>query len=148
MEVILLKDVPSLGKAGSIVNVADGYARNFLIPRELAIIATEGNKRRIEEIKKIEQKKREKILKDAESIKQALEGKIVTIFAEVGEQGKLFGSVTAGDIAEALKKEGIEVDKRTIELEEPIKATGEYSISIKLSGNVETTVKVIVEKKR
>ncbi len=147
MEVILLKDIPSLGKTGTIVNVSDGYARNFLIARELAIIATEGNKKRIEEIKRVEQKKIEKVLKDAESIKQALEGKTVTIFAVVGEQGKLFGSITAGDISEALKKEGIEIDKRAIELEEPIKAPGEYSISLKLSSNIHTTIKVAVEKK-
>lgn len=148
MEVILLKDVPSLGKAGSIVNVSDGYARNFLIPREFAIVATEGNKKRIEEIKRIEQKKRDKILRDAEAIKQALEDKTVTIHAEVGEQGKLFGSITAGDITEALKKEGIEIDKRMVELREPIKAPGEYSVSLKLSGSIQTTIKVIVEKKK
>lgn len=147
MEVILLKDVPSLGKAGTIVNVSNGYARNFLIPRDFAVIATAGNKKRIEEIKKIEQKKRDKILKDAESIKQALEGKTVTIHAEVGEQGKLFGSITAGDITEALRKEGIELDKRMIELEEPIKAPGEYPVLLKLSSSIQTTIKVIVEKK-
>lgn len=148
MEVILLKDIPSLGKVGSIVNVSDGYARNFLIPRNLAIIATEGNKKRIEEIKRIESKKRDKILKDAESIKQALEGKIITIYAEVGEQGKLFGSITAGDIAEELKKENIEIDRRSIELEEPIKAPGEYTIPVKLSGNIQTVIKVQIEKKK
>jgi large subunit ribosomal protein L9 len=147
MEVILLKDVPALGKAGSIVNVSDGYARNFLIPRDFAIIATEGNKKRLEEIKRIEQKKKDKILKDAESIKQALEGKTITIHAAVGEQGKLFGSITSGDITEALKKEGIEIDKRMVELEEPIKAPGEYTIPLKLSSSVQTIVRVIIEKK-
>lgn len=147
MEVILLKDVPSLGKAGNIVNVSNGYARNFLIPRELAILATDGNKKRIEEIKKIEQKKIDRILKDAESIRQALEGKTITIHAEVGEQGKLFGAITAGDITEELKKEGISIDKKMVELEEPIKAPGEYTIPLKLSSKVQTTIKIIVEKK-
>jgi len=147
MEVILIKDVPSLGKPGNTVNVSDGYARNFLIPRGFAIIASEGNKKRIEEIKKIEQKKSDRILKDAEAINQSLEGKIVTIYAEVGEQGKLFGAITSGDIMDALRREGIELDKRMIELGEPIKAPGEYSVPLKLSSTIQTTIKVIIEKK-
>jgi len=148
MEVILLKDVSSLGKAGTIVNVSDGYARNFLIPRNLAVVATEGNKKRIEEIKKTEAKRREKILRDAEAIKQVLEGKTVTIHAEVGELGKLFGSVTSSDIVEALRKEGIEIDKKMIELPEPIKAPGEYTVPVKLSSAIQCSLKVVIEKKK
>lgn len=148
MEVILLKDVPSIGKAGSVVKVSDGYARNYLIPRNLALLATEGNKKRIDAIKRMEQKRAEKLLKDAESIKQALEGKTITIYAEVGEQGKLFGSITAADIKEALLKEGIDLDRRAIELDEPIKAPGEYQISLRLSSSVQATLKVLIEKKK
>ncbi len=147
MKVILRQDYEKLGKAGDIVQVKDGFARNFLIPREIAYEATPGNIRRFEEEKKrmVLQFEREK--KKAEQLAKELEKTSCTISMAVGEEDRLFGSVTSQDIADALKEKGIEIDRRKIVLEEPIKSLGIYSVPIRLHPEVTASVKVWVVKK-
>ena len=146
MIVILNKDVKGTGKAGDVVKVSDGYARNMLIPKGLATEATQGNIRHIEKQKAIaaEKKAEEKAAakKQAEKI-----GKLtVTIKTKAGDGGKIFGSITSKDIAEGLKSQhGIEVDKKKIQLSSPIKQTGEMSVDIKLYSEVSAELKVKVE---
>ncbi len=147
MKVILRKDVETVGKAGEIVEVKNGYARNYLIPQGLALEASKGNVKRFEQEKKsLElQKNREK--KAAEKEAERLNDTSITISVSVGEEDKLFGSVTSQDIANALEEKGFALDKRKILLDEPIKALGIYSIPIKLHPEVEAKVKVWVVKK-
>ncbi len=147
MKVILRKDVETVGKAGEIVEVKNGYARNYLIPQGLALEASKGNVKRFEQEKKsLElQKNREK--KAAEKEAEKLNDTSITISVSVGEEDKLFGSVTSQDIANALEEKGFALDKRKILLDEPIKALGIYSIPIKLHPEVEAKVKVWVVKK-
>ncbi len=147
MKVILRKDVETIGKAGEIVEVKNGYARNYLIPKGLALEASKGNVKRFEQEKKsLElQKNREK--KAAEKEAEKLNDTSITISVSVGEEDKLFGSVTSQDIANALEEKGFALDKRKILLDEPIKALGIYSIPIKLHPEVEAKVKVWVVKK-
>ena len=147
MKVILRKDVETIGKAGEIVEVKNGYARNYLIPQGLALEASKGNVKRFEQEKKsLElQKNREK--KAAEKEAEKLNDTSITISVSVGEEDKLFGSVTSQDIANALEEKGFALDKRKILLDEPIKALGIYSIPIKLHPEVEAKVKVWVVKK-
>ncbi|KUK14646.1 MAG: 50S ribosomal protein L9 [Synergistetes bacterium] len=146
MKVVLLEDVPKLGKRGDVVNVADGYARNFLIPKRLAVMATEGEISRLksEVLKKKEkEERRRKVLLE---IKENLEGKEVILKAKAGNKGKLFGSITASEIAEAIKKTmGIDIDKKVVELASPIKEVGEHVVKLKLGLGIETEVKVRVE---
>lgn len=144
VQIILRRDVDDLGEAGEVVDVKPGYARNYLIPQGLAMRATEGNLRRLEEERRhaVRSARREK--ERAEEISSALEGRSVTFTVLAGEEGKLFGSVTAGDIAEQLAREGVPVDKRTIELEEPIKQLGVYRVPIRLHTDVRPEVKVWV----
>jgi large subunit ribosomal protein L9 len=144
MEVILREHVDNLGRRGEVVKVADGYARNYLLPRKLALLATEGNKKQIE---------REKVKFD---IKESEEQKVAQVMADriasadveigrkVGETDALFGSVTSSDIAEALAKKGFEIDRRKVVLQEPIKKLGEFSIPVKLHRDVTAQVKVRV----
>ncbi len=147
MKIILRQDVESVGKAGDIVEVKSGYARNYLIPHGLALEASKGNLKRFEQEKKsLElQKNREK--KAAEKEAQKLNDTSITISVSVGEEDKLFGSVTSQDIAAALEEKGLKLDKRKILLDEPIKALGIYSVPIKLHPEVEAKVKVWVVKK-
>jgi large subunit ribosomal protein L9 len=147
MKVILKEDIKSLGRAGEIVNVSEGYARNYLIPKGLALVADEKNIKAFETqkkkiIEKIEKEKEETIL-----FAERLRTLLLTIKAKAGEEGKLFGSITTMDISEALRKEGIELDRKRIQLPEPIKRTGEYRIPVRLSHNVtsEFTVRIIDE---
>lgn len=132
MKVILKEDVKSLGKAGDIVNVSDGYARNYLIPRGLALIADEKNIKAFELQKKkvleATEKEKARTMEFAETLKNVT----IIIKAKAGEDGKLFGSITTMHISDALKKEGIELDRRRIVLPEPIKRTGDYRIAVKL----------------
>jgi len=144
MEVILREHVDNLGRRGEIVKVADGYARNYLLPRKLALLATEGNKRQIErEREKFEAKEAEdKNVADAMAARLgALE---VSIARKVGETEALYGSVTTADIAEALAASGFEVDRRKIQLHEPIKRLGDTDVPIRLHRDVVATVKVHV----
>ena len=144
MEVILREHVDNLGKRGEIVKVADGYARNYLLPRKLALLATEGNKKQIErerakfEVKEAEEKK------VAEALAARVGAVDVQIARRVGENDVLFGSVTAADIAGALEAKGFEVDRRKLQLNEPIKKLGEYDVPLKLHREVAATVKVKV----
>lgn len=132
MKVILKEDVKNLGTMGQIVNVADGYARNFLIPKGLAIEANPKNIKSMEHIKRTINEKAKKIKNSAQELADKISKMKLAIKAKAGEEGKLFGSVTQMDIAELLKSEGIEIDKRKIYLEEPIKRLGMYTISIKI----------------
>lgn len=146
MEIILRQDYEGLGNAGEIVKVKDGYARNFLIPRGVAYIANEANKKRHEaDLKQLGiQQARDK--KAAEELSEKLKNVSCTITVQVGEEDKLFGSVTSLNIAESLEAQGFNIDKRKILLEEPIKSLGIYSVPVKLHSEVEGTVKVWVVK--
>lgn len=142
MKVILKEDVPSLGKAGQIINVKDGYARNFLFPKGLAILADEKNIKLLDYQKKKIEEEAKKKRQDAESVVQRLSEIQITIKAKTGEDQKLFGSVTSKDIAEALGKEGFSIDKKQVNIVEPIKRLGEYEVELKLHSNIMAKVKV------
>ncbi len=142
MKVILRKDEEKLGHIGEIITVKDGYARNYLLPRGIAYEATDGSLRQLEEERKQQERRSEKERKHAESLATQLEKISVTIKMKVGEEDKLFGSVTAQMIAEALVEKDITLDKRHIELEEPLKALGIYDVPIKLAGGVASKIKV------
>ncbi|WAM33221.1 50S ribosomal protein L9 [Caldicellulosiruptor morganii] len=145
MKVVLLQDVKGLGKKDSIVEVNDGYARNYLIPRKLAAPLTEGLEKHIKEKKEAEQKKKEKELMQAKELAQKLEKSKLTIVARAGENGKLFGSITNKEIADEIKKQlGLEIDRKKIELEEPIKQIGSYDVSIRLYQGILAKLKVQV----
>jgi large subunit ribosomal protein L9 len=146
MKVILQKDVSNLGDAGDLKEVADGYARNFLLPNRLAIRANDGSTKVIEHQRKLAAVKKEKRVKSMQEIAKAIESKELQILVKVGENDKLFGSVTSLDIANALKKEGIEIDKRKIEIPEHIKSLGNYQAKVKLADGVSTSIKIKVEK--
>jgi len=144
MKVILLEDVPSLGKAGDLVKVSDGYGRNYLIPQKKAVLATEKSLKVIEHQKRLIQQRMEKAKKDAEKLGQQIESLSCTFAKTVGESGKLFGSVTSMDIENYLKENGIKVDRKKIALEEPIKNLGVSNVPIKLHPEVTTHLKVWV----
>ncbi len=146
MKVILRDNLAKLGKMGDIVDVAPGYARNYLFPRGLALLATESNIRRVEAEKKIREKIREKEKKEAEELAAKLEKKSITIPVQVGEDEQLFGSVTAQDIARALNQEGFPVDRKQIILEEPLKSLGIYNVELKLHPEVKTSIRVWIVK--
>jgi large subunit ribosomal protein L9 len=145
MEVILREDVPSLGKAGQIVKVKPGYARNFLFPKNLAYEATEGNKKRIAAEQAAHAAKRAAEKREAEAVAARIGAATVVITAKAGDEGKLFGSIGGNDIAAALAKMGHAVDKRRIDLEHPIKAVGEYTVPLKLHAEVTARIKVTVQ---
>ena len=147
MKVILKQDNDKLGNAGDVITVKSGYARNFLIPHQFAYEATPGNLKRFEEEKKKITSQISREIKTAEKLAEELEKVSCTIAVSVGEEDKLFGSVTSQDIFNALEEKGIQVDKRKILLEDPIKALGIYTISIKLHSAVTANVKVWVVKK-
>lgn len=146
MKVILQKDVPTLGDAGDIKEVAEGYARNYLLPNRLVIVANESSRKAIEHQKKLIKIKKDKRKKASEGIAGSISGLEITIPAQVGEEGKLFGSITTMDIAKQLKEKGFTVDKRKIQLDAPIRQEGEYTVSIKLDEGINASVKVIVVK--
>ncbi len=144
MEVILREHVDNLGRRGEIVKVAAGYARNYLLPRKLALLATDGNKKQIEREKvKYEAKELEE-QKVAEAVSERLANVEVEISRKVGETEALYGSVTTGDIAQALAAKGFDLDKRKLVLQEPIKKLGEFSVPVKLHRDVSTQLKVRV----
>ena len=146
MKVILQKDIHNLGDAGDVKNVADGYARNFLLPKKLVIPYNESSKKAIDHQNQVIKVKKEKRRKESEKTAQAFSGLTLTIKAKVGEEDKLFGSITAIDIAKQLKDAGFDIDKRRIHLDEQIKTLGEHNVSIKLEEGLTAQVKVIVEK--
>jgi large subunit ribosomal protein L9 len=146
MKVILQKDVPNLGDAGDIKEVSPGYARNFLLPRKLVIVANESSKRAVEHQRKLIKIKKDKRKKQSEKIAESFAGMELHIPVQVGEEGKLFGSVTAMDIVKKLKEKGFEIDKRKIVIEHPIKQEGEFTVKIKLDEGQAPEIKIIVEK--
>ena len=144
MKVILRQNYESLGKVGEVIDVKDGFAQNFLLPRKIAYSARKGNVAALEVEKKSIAKKIEQELKTAESLASELEKVSVTIPVQVGEEDKIFGSVTTQMIADSLKEKGFEIDKRKIEIPDAIKSLGIYEVSIKLHSNVEAKIKVWV----
>jgi large subunit ribosomal protein L9 len=146
MQVILKKDVEKLGMAGDLIEVSNGYGRNYLIPKGLAIEATTRSLRILEHEKRLIADSKKKELRDAEDLKGKISETSVTITMQAGEEDKLFGSVTAMDIAEALSKEGISIDKRNIILDEPIKRLGIYTVNVKIHPEIITGLKVWVVK--
>lgn len=146
MQVLLLKDVPNLGKAGTVKNVADGYARNYLFPKKLAVPATPEAMKQAEAIRQAAMRKQQRIEEAAETLAKELETVTLTFKAKAGESGKLYGSVTAAHIAEALSaKMGMEFDKRKIDLEDSLKELGTHQVRIKLAPAVTASVRVVVE---
>ena len=144
MEVILREHVDNLGRRGEIVKVADGYARNYLLPRKLALLVTEGSRKQIErERSKFEAKETEE-RKFAEAIVERMGSLEIEIARKVGETQALFGSVTSADIAAELAAKGFQIDRRKLQLREPIKKLGEYSVPLKLHMDVATTLKIKV----
>lgn len=144
MKVILRQDFETLGKIGQVVDVKDGYARNYLFPRGIAYAALKGNVKALDEEKKNVEKKNLQELKAAEVLASELETVSVTIPVQVGEEDKIFGTVTTQMIADALKEKGQDIDKRKIEIEEPIKSLGIYGVSLKLHPSVSAKIKVWV----
>ena len=145
MEIILKENVDTLGRAGEIVKVKPGYARNFLIPRKLAVPANAGNLKRIEQMRQATAKRDFREKSNAELVARALTQITVEISRKSGESGNLFGSVTGIDIAESLAHHKIEIDKRKILLEEPIKSVGEYFVPVRLHREVTVQIKVVVQ---
>ncbi|OGP62816.1 MAG: 50S ribosomal protein L9 [Deltaproteobacteria bacterium RBG_13_53_10] len=144
MQVILLEDVHSLGKAGDLVKVSDGYGRNYLIPQKKAVLATEKSVKTLDHQKRLVQQKMNKTKRTAESLAGAIEKLSCTFSKTVGESGRLFGAVTSMDIENYLKERGLEVDRKKILLEEPIKSIGLYTVPIKLHSDVTVHLKVEV----
>lgn len=145
MKVILLEDVKKLGKAGDVVEVSDGYARNYLIPRGLAEKADKGKIRALQEKARVEERRQEKEREEAMAIAESLKERAITVKVKTGEQGRLYGSITSMDIADAIEKEfGVSVDKKKVEISEPIKALGSYSVSVRLFPGIISNVKVNV----
>jgi large subunit ribosomal protein L9 len=147
MEVILVEDVANLGAIGDVVKVKPGYGRNFLLPRNLAVPASRKNRAQVEHQKKITSFRLVKAKAEAAAVAKQLSGVTITIARKVGEQDKLFGSVTTQDIAQALTEKGINVDRKKVTLSEPIKALGEFPVTVKLRKDVaaQVTVKVVAE---
>jgi large subunit ribosomal protein L9 len=146
MEVILKEDVVKLGSRGDVVKVAEGYGRNFLLPRKLAIEATAGNKAVITQMKAASVRRSAKEKAQAEELAKQFDGVSVSFQRRAGEHDQLFGSVTSGDVADSLMKKGFNVDRRKIQIHEPLKALGEFAIPIKLHKDVTAHLKVIIEK--
>ncbi|MDZ4677263.1 MAG: 50S ribosomal protein L9 [Oligoflexia bacterium] len=148
MKVILAQDVRSLGKVGDLVRVADGYARNFLVPRKLAMEATEDRVKEFKHLQTMADAKKKKASASAKKVAEKLSGQTVTLRAQAGEQDKLFGSITSGDIANELTKAGFNVERRDIQLDEVIKVLGQYRVKVRIATGVEAEVKVNVEREK
>jgi large subunit ribosomal protein L9 len=146
MEVILKEDVNKLGSRGDVVKVAEGYGRNFLLPRKLAIEATTGNKAVIVQMKAASVRRSAKEKTQAEELGKQFEGLSVSFQKRAGEHDQLFGSVTSSDIADGIAKKGINLDRRQIQLHEPLKTLGEFTIPVKLHKEVTAHLKVVIEK--
>lgn len=144
MKVILQQDVSNLGRVGEIVKVRDGYGRNFLVPRGLAVVADERNVNRLEHQKRQAAGRAARMLAEAKALAERVGQTAVSIKVQVGEEGKLFGAVTNRDIAEALAAEGVNVDRKQIDLAEPIKQIGVFNVPVHLTPEVQATVKVYV----
>jgi large subunit ribosomal protein L9 len=146
MEVILKEDVPKLGSRGDVVKVAEGFGRNYLLPRKLAIEASIGNKAVIEQMKAASVRRSAKEKAGAEALAKQFEGVSIAFQRRSGEHDQLFGSVTSSDIADVLAKKGFDLDRRKIQLHEPLKTLGEFTLPIKLHKDVTTHLKVVIER--
>lgn len=145
VKVLLLEDVENLGHAGSVVSVADGYARNFLIPRKLARSVTEGSLKEIATLRQAAERKRQRQLNDAQELARRLDGLTLTFRARAGEKGKLYGSITTADLAAALQERiGHEIDRRKI-ITQPLRQLGQHEVEIHLMANVVARVNVVIE---
>ena len=144
MEVILKEDIINVGKIGEVVRVRDGYARNYLLPRGLVLVANKKNLKTFEHQKKVVADQKQKIIRQAQTVGDQLAGTALVISMKAGEEGRLFGSVTNMQIEKALKAKGLNVDRRKIHLEEPIKSVGEYEIPIRLAADLTVPLKVSV----
>ena len=146
MEVILREDVEKLGTRGQLVKVTPGYARNFLLPKKLAVAATEANKKIVEQERQAHLRREAKLVADASDLAKMMANVSVTITQKAGENEQLFGSVTSKDIAEALEKQGYTIDRRKVVLDEPIKTLGEFKVPLRLHREVTTEIGVNVVK--
>ncbi len=144
MEVILTQDVEKLGEAGEVVRVRPGYGRNFLLPRGLALLATSGNKAQLEHQRRAIEAEQARLRAEHEKVAKQIEGTTVSIARKKGEEDKLFGSVSTKDIADALTAQNIEIDRKLIRLDAPIKTLGSHEVRVRFSGAVEATLKVNV----
>ena len=144
MEVILREDIDNLGSRGQMVKVAAGYARNYLLPKKLAVAATESNKKIVEQERQAHLRKEAKLQSEAQDLATLMTGTVLTIAAKAGENDQLFGSVTAKDVAEALEAKNFTIDRRKILLEEPIRSLGEHKVAVRLHRDVATEVTVNV----
>ena len=144
MKIILLDDVPKLGRRGEVRDVSDGYARNYLLPHKLALNATPGNLRNIETIKAAQEGRAVRMRSEAETQAQLIEGLTYAQSRSASDEGRLFGSVGKADIAAFLAQNGLSVERRRIMLDEPIKSVGEYTVPVRLHGDVTATLKVTV----
>ncbi|MDI3481056.1 MAG: large subunit ribosomal protein [Tepidanaerobacteraceae bacterium] len=141
MKVIMLSDVKDVGKKGEVINVAEGYARNYLFPRKLAMEATESSMKQLEQQRRAHEKKKQKEKENAMHLAEKLKKIHLALKVKAGENGKLFGSITSKDISDALKNNyNIDIDKRKIEIANPIKSLGEYEATVKLAPEVETKI--------
>ena len=146
MEVILKEDVAKLGSRGDVVKVAEGYGRNFLLPRRLAIEATAGNKKVIEQMRAAALRRSATEKAQAEELSRQFDGLSVAFQRRSGEHDQLFGSVTSADLADALEKKGFNIDRRKIQLHETLKTLGEFTVPVKLHKDVTAHLKVVIEK--
>jgi large subunit ribosomal protein L9 len=146
MEVILREEVEKLGHRGAIVKVADGYARNYLLPKKLAVAATDANRKIVEQEREAWLRKEAKLQSDAQDLANLMQGLTLTFRHRVGENDHLFGSVTAKDIADALEQKNFHVDRRKVILDEPIRTLGEHKVTLRLHREVSIEIPVIVEK--
>jgi large subunit ribosomal protein L9 len=145
MEVILREDVEKVGARGAVVKVADGYARNYLLPKRLAVAATESNKKIVEQEREAHLRREAKLQSEAAGLGQLLSNVVLTFKRRVGENDQLFGSVTAKDIADALEAQKYHVERRRVLLDEPIHTLGEHTVGLRLHREVTTQIKVVVE---
>ncbi len=146
MKVVLLKEVPGLGEMGQVKEVADGYGRNYLVPKRLAELATPASLAKVEQLKAKEARLRAKVEADLKELGQLLEGMEIKLKAKAGAEGKLFGSVSSADIAEELTRQaGQEIDKRRVVLEDPLRHVGTYPVTVRLGPEVTPTINVVVE---
>jgi large subunit ribosomal protein L9 len=146
MEVILREDIENLGARGQVVKVASGYARNFLLPKRMAVAATEANKKIVEQERQAHLRKEAKAQGEAQDLAKIMTGATVRIAQKAGENDQLFGSVTSKDIAEALTAQNYNIDRRKIQLEEPIRQLGEYKVAVRLHRDVTAEITVVVAK--
>jgi large subunit ribosomal protein L9 len=146
MDVILREDVEKLGTRGQLVKVAPGYARNFLLPKKMAVVATESNKKIVEQERQAYLRREAKVVSEAGDLAKLMESVVVTIKQKAGENGQLFGSVTSKDIADALEAQSYTIERRKIVLDEPIKSLGEFKVPLKLHRDVTVEIAVNVVK--